>query len=104
MRNDHKLASSLGDPSALLLANDPRAAGTGRRRSKYRARGDVLFAPMFRLVYYPYARRLVRVYRSRSMPRYIGIIFAGHLHHGRSRTINEPKELHARGAIRVADI
>src|SRR5438105_13528676 len=98
MRNDHKLASSLGHPSALLLANDPRAAGTGRRRSKYRARGDVLLAPMFRLVYYLYARRLVREVGSRPMPRHVGIILDGNRRHGRSRGITEPRAVYGLGA------
>src|SRR5437764_8558056 len=104
MRNDHKLASSLGHPSALLLANDPRAAGTGRRRSKYRARGDVLLAPMFRLIYYLYARRLVRDVGSRPTPRPIGIILDGNRRHGRSRGITEPREVYDIGANKLDEV
>src|SRR5207237_8116460 len=104
MQNDHKLASSLVHPSALLLANDPRAAGTARRRSKYRARGDVLLAPMFRLVYYLYARRLVRDVGSRPMPRHVGIILDGNRRHGRSRGITEPREVYDLGANKLGNI
>src|SRR5438874_12609833 len=104
MRNDHKLASSLGHPSALLLANDPRAAGTGRRRSKYGARSDVLLAPMLRLIYYLYARRLVRDVGSRPTPRHVGIILDGNRRHGRSRGITEPREAYDLGANKLDEI
>src|SRR5258708_19939853 len=104
MQNDHRLASSLGHPSALLLANDPRAAGTGRRRPKYGARGDVLLAPMFRLIYYLYARRLVRDVGSRPMPRHVGIILDGNRRHGRSRGITEPREVYGLGANKLDEI
>src|SRR5260370_40144919 len=92
MQNDPRLASSPGHPSPLLLANDPRAAGTGRRRPKYGARGGVLLAPMFRLIYSLYARRLVREIGSRPMPRHVGIILDGNRRHGRSRGITGPRE------------
>src|SRR5205085_2963718 len=104
MQNDHKLASSLGHPSALLLANDPRAAGTARRRPKYGARGDVLLAPMFRLIYYLYARRLVRDAGSRAMPRHVGIILDGNRRHGRPRGITEPREVYDLGANKLDEI
>ena len=48
---------------------------------------------MFRLLYYLYARRLVRDVCSRPTPRHIGIILDGNRRHGRSRGIIEPKEL-----------
>src|ERR1700745_262945 len=104
MQNDHRLASSLGHSSALLLANDPRAAGTGRQRPKYGARGDVLLAPMFRLIYYLYARRLVREVGNRAMPRHVGIILDGNRRHGRSRGITEPREVYDLGANKLDEI
>jgi short-chain Z-isoprenyl diphosphate synthase len=104
MQNDHRLASSLGHPSQLLLANGPRAAEAGRRRPKYGARGDVLLAPMFRLIYYLYARRLVREIESRPMPRHVGIILDGNRRHGRSRGITEPREVYDLGANKLDEI
>jgi len=104
MQNDHGLASSLGHPSALLLAHDPRATGTGRYRPKYGARGDVLLAPMFRLIYYLYARRLVRDVGSRPTPRHVGIILDGNRRHGRSRGITEPREVYDLGADKLDEI
>src|SRR6202047_270814 len=104
MQNDHKLASSLGHPSSLLLAKDPRAPRTGRRRPKYGVRGDVLLAPMFRLIYYLYARRLLRDVGSRAMPRHVGIILDGNRRHGRSRGITEPREVYGLGANKLDEI
>src|ERR1700719_2439858 len=94
MQNDHRLASSLGHPSQLLLANGPRAAEAGRRRPKYGARGDVLLAPMFRLIYYLYAWRLVREIGSRPMPRHVGIILDGNFLQGCSLGITELMRVH----------
>src|SRR5690242_46080 len=104
MQNDHRLASSPGHPLALLLANDPRAAWSGRRRPKYGARGAVLLAPMFRLIYYLYARRLVRDVGSRPTPRHVGIILDGNRRHGRSRGITEPREVYDLGANKLDEI
>src|SRR5215472_12505537 len=61
-------------------------------------RGYVLLAPMFRLLYYLYARRLVRDVGSRPTPRHIGIILDGNRRHGRSRGIAGPKEVYDLGA------
>src|SRR5712671_4818045 len=104
MQNDHRLASSPGHPSQLLLANGPRAAEAGRRRPKYGARGDVLLAPMFRLIYYLYARRLVREIGGRLMPRHVGIILDGNRRHGRSRGITEPREVYDLGADKLDEV
>src|ERR1700746_760238 len=102
MHKDHILASSLGHPSALLLANDTRAIGTRRRRPKCGVRGDVLLAPMFRLIYYLYGRRLIRDVGSGAMPRHVGIILDGNRRHGRSRGITEPREGYDLGAKQPA--
>ena len=87
-----------------MLANDLRAIGTGRRGSKYGVRGDVLLGPMFRLVYYLYARRLIREVGSRAMPRHVGIILDGNRRHGRSRGITEPREVYDLGANKLDEI
>jgi short-chain Z-isoprenyl diphosphate synthase len=87
-----------------MLANDPRAIGTGRRRPKYGVRGDVLLALMFRLIYYLYARRLIREVGSRAMPRHVGIILDGNRRHGRSRGITEPREVYDLGANKLDEI
>src|SRR3984893_3738872 len=104
MQNDHRLASSPGHPSQLLLANGPRAAEAGRRRPTYGARGDVLLAPMFRLIYSLSAGRRVREIESRPMPRHVGIILDGNRRHGRSRGITEPREVYDLGANKLEEI
>ena len=53
---------------------------------------------MFRLLYYLYARRLVRDVKSRPTPGHIGIILDGNRRHGRSLGITEPRELYDLGA------
>ena len=59
---------------------------------------------MFRLVYYLYARRLVREVGSRPMPRHVGIILDGNRRHGRSRGITEPREVYDLGADKLDEI
>ncbi len=59
---------------------------------------------MFRLIYYLYARRLVREVGSRPMPRHVGIILDGNRRHGRSRGITEPREVYDLGADKLDEI
>jgi short-chain Z-isoprenyl diphosphate synthase len=69
-----------------------------------RRRKDVFLASMFRLLYYLYARRLVRDVKSRSKPRHIGIILDGNRRHGRSLGITEPRELYDIGANKLDEV
>jgi short-chain Z-isoprenyl diphosphate synthase len=62
------------------------------------------FAPMFRLLYYLYTRRLVRDVSSRPTPRHIGIILDGNRRHGRSRGITEPTKLYGLGADKLDEV
>ena len=59
---------------------------------------------MFRLLYYLYARRLVRDVGSRPTPRHVGIILDGNRRHGRSRGITEPRELYDLGANKLDEV
>ena len=59
---------------------------------------------MFRLLYYLYARRLVRDVKRRPTPRHIGIILDGNRRHGRSRGITEPRELYDLGAKKLDEV
>jgi short-chain Z-isoprenyl diphosphate synthase len=59
---------------------------------------------MFRLLYYLYARRLVRDVKRRPTPRHVGIILDGNRRHGRSRGITEPRELYDLGAKKLDDV
>ena len=59
---------------------------------------------MFRLLYYLYARRLVRDVRSQPAPRHVGIILDGNRRHGRSRGITEPRKLYDLGANKLDDV
>jgi short-chain Z-isoprenyl diphosphate synthase len=59
---------------------------------------------MFRLLYYLYARRLVRDVGNRPMPRHIGIILDGNRRHGRSLGITEPRELYDLGANKLDEV
>ena len=61
-------------------------------------------APIFRLLYYLYARRLVRDVKSRPIPRHIGIILDGNRRHGRSLGITKPRELYDIGANKLDDV
>src|SRR5689334_2134059 len=101
---DHRLDSSSSHPAGLLSARNSRAVAAGRRRPKYTARADVLLAPMFRLLYYLYTRRLVRDVASRPTPRHIGIILDGNRRHGRSRGITEPREVYDLGANKLDEV
>ena len=58
-------------------------------------------APIFRLLYYLYARRLTRDLRRRPTPHHIGIILDGNRRHGRSLGITEPRDLYDLGAKRI---
>ena len=68
------------------------------------APGEAPLPPMFRLLYYLYARRLVREVRSRPTPRHVGIILDGNRRHGRSLGITEPRELYDLGANKLDDL
>src|SRR6516165_6526041 len=61
-------------------------------------------APMFRLLYYLYARRLVRDVKSQPTPGHIGIILDGNRRHGRSLGITEPRELYDLGANKLDEV
>jgi short-chain Z-isoprenyl diphosphate synthase len=69
-----------------------------------RRRKDATLAPMFRLLYYLYARRLVREVKDRPKPRHIGIILDGNRRHGRSLGITEPRELYDIGANKLDEV
>jgi short-chain Z-isoprenyl diphosphate synthase len=60
--------------------------------------------PIFRLLYYLYARRLTRGLRARPRPRHIGIILDGNRRHGRSLGITEPRALYDLGADKLDEI
>ena len=53
---------------------------------------------MFRLLYYLYARRLLRDVKSGPTPGHIGIILDGNRRHGRSLGITKPRDLYDIGA------
>jgi short-chain Z-isoprenyl diphosphate synthase len=59
---------------------------------------------MFRLLYYLYARRLVRDVGSGPTPRHVGIILDGNRRHGRSRGITKPRELYDLGANKLDEV
>lgn len=59
---------------------------------------------MSRLLYYVYARRLVRDLKRGPMPRHVGIILDGNRRHGRSIGITEPRELYDLGASKLDDV
>jgi short-chain Z-isoprenyl diphosphate synthase len=60
--------------------------------------------PIFRLLYFLYARRLVRDVRTGPTPRHIGIILDGNRRHGLSRGITEPRELYDLGANKLDEV
>src|SRR6266481_3174484 len=68
------------------------------------APGEAPLPPMFRLLYYLYARRLTRDVRSRPIPHHIGIILDGNRRHGRSLGITEPRELYDLGANKLDEV
>lgn len=76
----------------------------GRARSVSGAPGEPPVAPMFRLLYYLYTRRLVREVKRRPRPRHIGIILDGNRRHGRSKGITEPRELYGIGANKLDEV
>jgi len=59
---------------------------------------------MFRLLYYLYARRLVRDVKSGPTPGHIGIILDGNRRHGRSLGITQPRELYDLGANKLDEV
>ena len=59
---------------------------------------------MFRLLYYLYARRLVRDVGSGPTPRHVGIILDGNRRHGRSVGITTPRELYDLGANKLDEV
>jgi len=69
-----------------------------------RRSGEAPLAPMFRLLYYLYARRLIREVSRRPTPRHVGIILDGNRRHGRSLGITEPRELYDIGANKLDDV
>jgi len=63
-----------------------------------------LLQPIFRLLYYLYARRLTRNIRGRPRPRHIGIILDGNRRHGRSLGIIEPRAVYDLGADKLDEV
>jgi short-chain Z-isoprenyl diphosphate synthase len=59
---------------------------------------------MFRLLYFLYARRLLRDVARRPRPRHLGIILDGNRRHGRSRGITEPRDLYDLGANKLDEV
>jgi short-chain Z-isoprenyl diphosphate synthase len=59
---------------------------------------------MFRLLYYLYARRLVRDVSGGPTPRHVGIILDGNRRHGRSVGITKPRELYDLGANKLDEV
>jgi short-chain Z-isoprenyl diphosphate synthase len=76
----------------------------GAAMPEIRRSGDAPLAPMFRLLYYFYARRLVRDVKRRPTPRHVGIILDGNRRHGRSRGITEPRKLYGLGADKLDEV
>jgi short-chain Z-isoprenyl diphosphate synthase len=76
----------------------------GRARPGTGALGEAPLAPVFRLLYYLYARRLARDVRSRPTPRHVGIILDGNRRHGRSLGITEPRALYDIGANKLDEV
>ncbi len=68
------------------------------------ALGDAALQPMFRLLYYLYARRLVRGVRRHPQPRHIGIILDGNRRHGRALGITEPRAVYDLGAEKLDEV
>jgi short-chain Z-isoprenyl diphosphate synthase len=60
--------------------------------------------PIFRLLYYLYARRLARDVQARPRPRHIGIILDGNRRHGRSLGIVEPRAVYDLGADKLDEV
>src|SRR5215831_3849972 len=84
--------------------SDPPVVGVERARSETGAAGGRSLAPMLRLLYYVYARRLARDVKRRAMPCHVGIILDGNRRHGRSLGITEPRELYDLGAEKLDDV
>src|SRR5271170_1477554 len=72
--------------------------------SRAPALGDAALRPMLRLLYYLYARRLVRGVRRQSPPRHIGIILDGNRRHGRALGITEPRAVYGLGAEKLDEV
>jgi short-chain Z-isoprenyl diphosphate synthase len=68
------------------------------------ALGDAALRPMLWLLYYLYARRLVRGVRRQSLPRHIGIILDGNRRHGRALGITEPRAVYDLGAEKLDEV
>ena len=60
--------------------------------------------PLYRFLYYLYARRLLRDVRACPRPRHIGIILDGNRRHGRSHGISEPREVYDLGAGKLDEV
>jgi short-chain Z-isoprenyl diphosphate synthase len=59
---------------------------------------------MFRLLYYLYARRLIRGVRRQPRPRHIGIILDGNRRHGRALGITDPRAVYDLGAEKLDEV
>jgi short-chain Z-isoprenyl diphosphate synthase len=76
----------------------------GRARPGTGALREAPLAPVFRLLYYLYARRLARDVRGRPTPRHVGIILDGNRRHGRTLGITEPRALYDIGANKLDEV
>src|ERR1700681_3876325 len=101
---NHKLESSRGHRAAIFLADWSAGDWDGAGRPGSGAPGDAPLPPMFRLLYYLYARPLRRDVRSGLPPRHVGIILDGNRRHGRSLGITEPRELYDIGANKLDEV
>ena len=59
---------------------------------------------MLRLIYYLYARALVRGLRQHARPRHIGIILDGNRRHGRAVGVTEPRAVYDLGAGKLDEV
>jgi short-chain Z-isoprenyl diphosphate synthase len=59
---------------------------------------------LYRLLYYLYARRLLRDLRAKPRPRHLGVILDGNRRHGRSHGINAPREVYDLGAEKLDEM
>ena len=68
------------------------------------ALGDAALRPMLRLLYYLYARRLVRGVRRQSRPRHIGIILDGNRRYGQRHGLIDPHAIYSLGARKLDEV
>ena len=84
------------------IARPIAAAPPVPRSARVRPRSPMRL--LLRLIYYLYARRLMRTLQAGPVPRHLGIILDGNRRHGRAVGITEPREVYAIGAKKLDDV